>query len=609
MAKRQSRIKLLLISSSKGYDFLQPILKQILLKIDSEIQLDLYSQFERNAIVQRQRDKDLTGGLISSDLILVDLDRTTPTMFFEIGIARSIGKPIIYIAEKTIFLEDLPDFIRQSYFIIYEKKEALHEKLKEFFDEYIENPKRFASRPIIESDTSSQLVVDLEKLDPREFENLCFELLSRLGYKQLEWKVKDEFVDAVSTLHRKDPDGFEYDEYWLISFGNEYRSKDMVEIALHDPEYFSHRIFRNIFERGMIEGGRIAGGADAAPVTLLFILKGNNSFPKKLIKDLSRRDFKINRRGYPLTFRIRWWDENDITTLVQSHASLARKYFSSEALARSGVRLSYEELYKQYADMNDELQRINEAYKSERDRVELLERDAAWKLLSFTAAHRMGNPIDAIDSELSNLKSAIAMKRTDMIEAIVKSMELPVEKAKSIVSQFRNLSIAHEVTPETVKSEKLNEILKNSAKQAIDKKVHVDFDLKKIPDIAIDVQKIAECFEELVRNSLHFVKGDDQRISISVAVVKSADLPDKMDRTREYVKITFGDNGCGVPYEKKTEIFKPFERSYIHGTGLGLAFCEIIIEKHGGKIRESGKPNEGAIFEIFLPTTNKIANK
>ncbi|HCR75893.1 MAG TPA: two-component system sensor histidine kinase AtoS, partial [Chryseobacterium sp.] len=79
------------------------------------------------------------------------------------------------------------------------------------------------------------------------------------------------------------------------------------------------------------------------------------------------------------------------------------------------------------------------------------------------------------------------------------------------------------------------------------------------------------------------------------------ELPDKIDRTKKYIKITFADNGCGIPFDKKTIIFRPFERSYIHGTGLGLAFCENIIEEHGGKIRENGKVNEGANFEIFLP--------
>ncbi|MGG9961231.1 ATP-binding protein [Ferruginibacter sp. SUN106] len=605
MAKRKLRIKCLLISPPKRMDFLQPVIKEVTAEIDADIQLELYSQIERNIVIHsRQREKDFAGMISSSDLILVDLRNISATSFFEIGIARAIGKPIIFIAED-VFIEDLPDFLRQSYLIAYGNKDELSNRLKKFFVEYIENPKRFTPRSIVEPDVSSQIVVDLDKLEQREFENLCFELLSRLGYKQLEWRIKDEFIDAITTLRKRDPDGFEYEEFWLVSFNKEFVSDKMFDIALHDPEYFVERVYRNLIESDLMNRSSVMLGRGDVPVTILFVLRGKENYPKRLIKDLSKRDFRMDKRRYPFTIRIRWWDEQIITSLIQNNLQLARKYFSSEALTKSGIRLSYEELYKQNIGMYEELEKINEALIAERNRIELLERDAAWKLLSFTAAHRLGNPMDAIDSELSNLKLALSMKKPEVIDEIVKSMEIPIEKAKSIIAQFRNLSIAHEIKPENVKSSVLNDVLKNAAKQAIDKKVNVKFDFKNTPETSIDVQKMLECFEEIIRNSLHFVKGKNQQISISTSISKETDLPDKIDRTRKYLKIIFTDNGCGVPHEKKKEIFKPFERSYIHGTGLGLAFCEIIVEKHGGKIREIGKPGEGAVFEIFLPILEK----
>lgn len=607
MAKRKSRIKCLLMSSQKGADFLQPIIKKIITELDADIQLDLYTTSDGNLIINsRQREQDFAGTITSSDLILVDLRNTSFFSYFEIGVARAIGKPIVFISED-FFLEAFPAFIKQSYFVVYSEKEKieknkLHNKLKEFFVEYLENPKRFTPRSLIDSDTSSQIVVDLEKLEQRDFENLCFELMSRLGYKQLEWLVKDELVDAVTTLRKQDPDGFEYDEFWLVSFRREFMKDKLLDMAIYEPEYFIERIYRDIYPDMMGRTGIMQGRSDV-PITLLLILRGKENIPKRLIRELSRRDLRMNKRGYPFTIRIRWWDEQNITSLVQKNLPLARKYFSSEALVRSGVRLSYEELNKQNADMVEELQNANQLLVSERSKIDLLERDAAWKLLSFTAAHRLGNPLDAIDSELSNLKQALSMGKTEMIDEIVESMEKPIERAKSIVSEFRNLSIAQEIKPIEIKSEKLNEILKYSAKQAIDKHVEVVFDLKKVPNTSADIQKLSDCFGELVSNSLHFLTRDTKQISISINTPKKSELPDKIDRTKEYIIITFSDNGCGVPLEKKNEIFKPFETSYVHGTGLGLAYCESIIERHGGKIREVGKPNTGAVFEIFLPIT------
>lgn len=599
MAKRK-RTKVLLVSASKGLDILQPIVSSVMQPYDGGVSLDLFSHSNRNRVFSnRQREKNFIEALSSSDLILVDLTNIPPSSFFDIGIARAIGKSIVFLAEE-VFLEELPDFIRQSYLILFHDKGELQSKLKDFFSEYIENPKRFIPRSITRIDSSNPIVVDLEKLDLRDFENLCFELLSRLGYNQLEWRMKDELIDAVTTLRKQDPDGFEYDEFWLVSFRDSYLKRDLLEMAIHDPDYFSERIYRNLLESDMLNRNKLRHSRNDIPITLLLILRGSENLNKKLIREISNQEYHFSRRNFP-SIRIRWWDERIITSLVQNNQALARKYFSTDAISRSGVRLSYEELYKQYAEINEQLETANQLLISERSKVQSLERDAAWKLLSFTAAHRLGNPMDAIDSELSNLKLALNLNKKEMIDEIIKSMEIPIERAKSIVSEFRNLSVAHEISQETVHSKKLHEILKYSAKQAIDKNVNVKFDLDNVPDISIDIKKISDCFEEIVSNALHFLNNDEQNLNIKLKLADQNSLPDEIDRTMKYIKITFNDNGCGVPFEKKAIIFKPFERSYVHGTGLGLAFCDNIIEEHGGKIRETGKPSEGANFEIYLP--------
>ena len=63
------------------------------------------------------------------------------------------------------------------------------------------------------------------------------------------------------------------------------------------------------------------------------------------------------------------------------------------------------------------------------------------------------------------------------------------------------------------------------------------------------------------------------------------------------------DTGPGVPPELHARIFEPFftSKSAGHGTGLGLAVCRAIVERHGGTIREIGCPGEGARFVVTLP--------
>jgi signal transduction histidine kinase len=66
------------------------------------------------------------------------------------------------------------------------------------------------------------------------------------------------------------------------------------------------------------------------------------------------------------------------------------------------------------------------------------------------------------------------------------------------------------------------------------------------------------------------------------------------------------DNGIGFDEEYLDKIFKPFQRlhgrsSPYPGTGMGLAICRRIVERHGGSITARSKPGEGATFIVRLP--------
>ncbi len=73
----------------------------------------------------------------------------------------------------------------------------------------------------------------------------------------------------------------------------------------------------------------------------------------------------------------------------------------------------------------------------------------------------------------------------------------------------------------------------------------------------------------------------------------------------EYVKIIVKDNGIGFNADHSESIFITFSRlnskDKYEGTGLGLALCKKIVERHKGFIYADGKEGEGATFTIILP--------
>ncbi len=73
------------------------------------------------------------------------------------------------------------------------------------------------------------------------------------------------------------------------------------------------------------------------------------------------------------------------------------------------------------------------------------------------------------------------------------------------------------------------------------------------------------------------------------------------------IQLTVADNGPGIPEEYQDLIFQKFEQVHapnaprVRSSGLGLAFCRVAIESHGGRIWVRSKEGEGSTFHIVLP--------
>ena len=86
--------------------------------------------------------------------------------------------------------------------------------------------------------------VNWERLDRSDGENLCRELMTQMGFLRLDWFKHSREIDMVAELPKKDPDGFEYRELWLVAMGHNAPIDMVFEMAMHDSEMFVDRFVR-----------------------------------------------------------------------------------------------------------------------------------------------------------------------------------------------------------------------------------------------------------------------------------------------------------------------------------------------------------------------------
>ena len=133
-------------------------------------------------------------------------------------------------------------------------------------------------------------------------------------------------------------------------------------------------------------------------------------------------------------------------------------------------------------------------------------------------------------------------------------------------------------------------------------------DVEPLPAIAASPVQMHQLFLNLIGNSLKFLREDvDPCVTVSAKEAKQADanIPGAFDK---FIEFTVKDNGIGFEPKYADQIFGIFQRLHgrnsFEGTGIGLATCRRIVERHGGTIKAIGEPGVGATFEFRLPVAH-----
>jgi light-regulated signal transduction histidine kinase (bacteriophytochrome) len=226
-------------------------------------------------------------------------------------------------------------------------------------------------------------------------------------------------------------------------------------------------------------------------------------------------------------------------------------------------------------------------------RLELV--NAELQEFAFIAAHDLQEPLRKIQTFCD-----IAMKRCAPV--LDSSSRGYLDRVVSSAGRMRQLlndllefsRVA--ARPGPLKKIDLGTIVREAADvfEASVKETGCQIEIENIPAIEADETQMLRLFQNLIGNALKFRGAGTPRIKVY----------GKLHR-QGICELFVEDNGIGFDPKFAGLIFKPFQRlhgrSVYDGTGMGLAICRKIVERHGGNIRAESEPGKGSTFIIRLP--------
>jgi PAS domain S-box-containing protein len=227
------------------------------------------------------------------------------------------------------------------------------------------------------------------------------------------------------------------------------------------------------------------------------------------------------------------------------------------------------------------------------ERLELV--NAELQEFAFVASHDLQEPLRKIQTfcDMARKRCASVLDNTsqDYLDRVVNSASRMRQLLRDLL-EFSRVA----TRPEPFKKMDLVTIVQEAADifEASVKETGCQIEIENIPAIEADETQMLGLFQNLIGNALKF-RGTE------IPCIKVYGKLHRQGICEIFVK----DNGIGFDLKYAELIFKPFQRlhsrSEYDGTGMGLAICRKIVERHGGNVRAESEPGKGSTFIIRLP--------
>ncbi|WP_026902701.1 PAS domain-containing sensor histidine kinase [Pedobacter glucosidilyticus] len=474
-----------------------------------------------------------------------------------------------------------------------------------------------------------------------------------------EWNESTNDIfwsDELYRIHGLDPENIKLDFGFyqtLIHPEDLERCKSVIEKAYNLKRNFviEYRVIRPNKEVRFLYGTAKIITDDKTPLTKVLgtiqditelkntaiLLEKTESIYKTIAKNVPDsavimfdKDYKLILLDGPIVKDLNFKTQPIIGISVKDlyHDDFAEKIKKSLDKAFSGLEISFEKeennrFYKiDYVPVKNiageifsvmvvkhDISEIKATQKDLESKVEELNRsNQDLEQFAYVASHDLQEPLRKIRAFGDRLQNKYAQEISEEGLDYIKRMQNASERMQILIDDlltYSRVTRGDEGFIQVDLYEQIQMTLEN-LEYAIEKKgvtidIMVNHAVKGIPSL------IRQLFQNLFSNAIKFSKENVKPvIEVKSEIINgiSLKLPGIYPH-KDYCVIKIKDNGIGFNPEYADKIFALFQRLHTRneyeGTGIGLAVCKKIVEKHEGFILADSKPDEGTIFTIILP--------
>jgi light-regulated signal transduction histidine kinase (bacteriophytochrome) len=226
--------------------------------------------------------------------------------------------------------------------------------------------------------------------------------------------------------------------------------------------------------------------------------------------------------------------------------------------------------------------------------LQLSSSNAELQSFAYVAAHDLQEPLRTVASYVDLLKRRYGDKLDERAASYIEGALAGARRMQNLVDDLLSLSrVETQAHPfEKVDTNAVVAAALENLQFAIDE-AQAQVTASSLPDVRGDTSQLRQLFQNLIGNAIKFRAGRVPEIAISAL-------------KKGYLwQFAVKDNGIGIAAEYHEKVFQVFQRlhgqSEYPGTGIGLAICRKIVERHGGRIWVESEPGQGTTFFFTLP--------